>query len=131
MSRNNSTEKRLIAKTKITMKKIIFAFAFASVFWSCKTAGTSAAESIKKEISVSINLIDIKDDKVMVTVNAPSISVDEITYHIPKTVPGTYSEDNYGRYIDDLKAYDTNLHNLCIEEVAYLSSSHHTTVQTH
>jgi hypothetical protein len=28
---------------------------------------------------------------------------DEITYHIPKTVPGTYSEDNYGRYIEDLK----------------------------
>jgi predicted metalloprotease with PDZ domain len=23
-----------------------------------------------------------------------------------KTVPGTYSEDNYGRYIEDLKAYD-------------------------
>jgi predicted metalloprotease with PDZ domain len=89
------------------MKKIIFAFAFASVLWSCKTAGTSAASSIKKEISVSINLNDIKDDKVMVTVNAPSISVDEITYQIPKTVPGTYSEDNYGRYIDDLKAYDT------------------------
>jgi hypothetical protein len=22
---------------------------------------------------------------------------------IPKTVPGTYSEDNYGRYIEDLK----------------------------
>ena len=88
------------------MKKIIFAFALASVFWSCKTAGTSAA-SIKKEVSVSINLTDIKDDKVMVTVNTPSISVDEITYHIPKTVPGTYSEDNYGRYIDDLKAYDS------------------------
>jgi predicted metalloprotease with PDZ domain len=47
-----------------------------------------------------------KDDKVMVTVNAPSITTDEITYHIPKTVPGTYSEDNYGRYIEDLKAYD-------------------------
>jgi hypothetical protein len=39
----------------------------------------------------------------MVTVNAPSITTDEITYHIPKTVPGTYSEDNYGRYIEDLK----------------------------
>jgi predicted metalloprotease with PDZ domain len=89
------------------MKKIIFAFAFASVLWSCKTASTSVSSSIKKDVSVSINLNDIKDDKVMVTVNAPSISEDEITYHIPKTVPGTYSEDNYGRYIDDLKAYDT------------------------
>jgi predicted metalloprotease with PDZ domain len=31
---------------------------------------------------------------------------DGCTYHISKTVPGTYSEDNYGRYIEDLKAYD-------------------------
>jgi hypothetical protein len=41
----------------------------------------------------------------MVTVNAPSITTDEITYHIPKTVPEP-TEDNYGRYIEDLKAYD-------------------------
>jgi predicted metalloprotease with PDZ domain len=89
------------------MKKIIFAFAFASVLWSCKTAGTSATTTKKEQIEVAINLNEINNDKVMVTVNAPSISTDEITYHIPKTVPGTYSEDNYGRYIDDLKAYDS------------------------
>jgi hypothetical protein len=33
----------------------------------------------------------------------PSISTDEITLLHSKTVPGTYSEDNYGEYIDDLK----------------------------
>jgi predicted metalloprotease with PDZ domain len=60
----------------------------------------------KQQIQVAINLNEIKNDQVLVTVNAPSITTDEITYHIPKTVPGTYSEDNYGRYIDDLKAYD-------------------------
>jgi hypothetical protein len=42
---------------------------------------------------------------VLVTVQAPKIGTDKsfITF---KTVPGTYSEDNYGRFIDDLKAYD-------------------------
>lgn len=89
------------------MKRILFSLAFASVLWSCKTASTAIATTSKQEVQVAINLNDIKNDKVMVTVNAPSISTDEITYHIPKTVPGTYSEDNYGRYIDDLKAYDT------------------------
>lgn len=87
------------------MKKIVFALAFASVLWSCKTASSSTT-SKKEQIQVAIDLNAIKDDKVMVTVDAPSISTDEITYHIPKTVPGTYSEDNYGKYIDDLKAYD-------------------------
>jgi predicted metalloprotease with PDZ domain len=88
------------------MKKIIFAFAFASILWGCKTTSSSIASSPKEEIQVSINLNEIKDDKVLVTVLTPRIKTDEITYHIPKTVPGTYSEDNFGRYIDDLKAFD-------------------------
>ena len=99
------------------MKKIIFVFAFASVLWSCKTASTPVSSSTKKEVSVNINLVDIKDDKVMVTVNAPSISEDEIMYQIPKTVPGTYSEDNYGRYIDDLKAYDKKGNLLTVKKI--------------
>lgn len=87
------------------MKKIIFAFAFASIFWSCKTT-SSATVATKEEVQVSINLNEVKDDKVLVTVTPPKINFDEITYSIPKIVPGTYSEDNYGKYIDDLKAYD-------------------------
>ncbi|HQK39645.1 MAG TPA: peptidase M61, partial [Flavobacterium alvei] len=88
------------------MKKIIFAFAFATVLWSCKTASTASATSNKEEIQVNINLNEIKNDKVLVTVKSPKIKTDEVTYHIPKTVPGTYSEDNYGKHIDDLKAFD-------------------------
>lgn len=88
------------------MKKIIFAFAFASVLWGCKTTSSTVATSMKEEVQVNINLIGIKDDKVLVTVKSPKIKTDEITYHIPKTVPGTYSEDNFGKYIDDLKAFD-------------------------
>lgn len=88
------------------MKKILFAFAFITVLWSCKTASTSAITKKEELVQVNINLNEIIEDRVMVTVNPPSILAEEITYHIPKTVPGTYSEDNYGRYIDDLKAYD-------------------------
>ncbi len=88
------------------MKKIIFAFAFATVLWSCKTASSTIASSIKEEVQVNINLNEIKDDKVLVSVKSPKIHTDEIMYHIPKIVPGTYSDDDYGKYIDDFKAYD-------------------------
>jgi len=88
------------------MKKILFAFAFATILWSCKTASSSTSTSVKEDILVNINLNDIANDKVLVTVKSPKVKTDEITYHIPKMVPGTYSQDNYGRYIDDLKAYD-------------------------
>ena len=88
------------------MKKIIYAFACATVLWSCKTASSSTNASIKEVIQVNINLNEIKDDKVLVTIITPKIKTDEVIYYIPKTVPGTYSEDNYGRYIEDVKAFD-------------------------
>jgi predicted metalloprotease with PDZ domain len=90
------------------MKKIFLAFTFATVLWSCKTASTatSVASTSKKQIQVNINLTDIKNDKVMVSVQAPKILHDTVTFRLPKMVPGTYSNDNYGRYIDDLKAFD-------------------------
>jgi predicted metalloprotease with PDZ domain len=87
------------------MKRFFYTLALVPFFWSCKPVSSSLSNT-KQEVRVAINLNDIKDDKVLVTVQVPTIITDEITYHIPKTVPGTYSEDNYGRFIDDLKAYD-------------------------
>ena len=59
------------------MKRIIFALAFASVLWSCKT-GTSAVTAVAKEqVEVAINLNDIKEDKVMVTITSPKITTEE------------------------------------------------------
>lgn len=86
------------------MRKLLFAFAFTSLLWSCKTINNNKSKTAI--IQASINLNEVKNDQVLVTVNAPKINSNEISYHIPKTVPGTYSEDNYGKYIEDLKAYD-------------------------
>ncbi|TRX34882.1 peptidase M61 [Flavobacterium sp. ZT3R18] len=90
------------------MKKLLFTFAFSSLFWAGKASTTSTSVDPKKEkIEVTINLNDVKDDQVLVTVKAPKIKTNEITYSLPKTVPGTYSIDDYGKYIADFKAYDS------------------------
>lgn len=89
------------------MNRIIFSLAFASVLWSCKTASSSVATSTKQQVEVTINLNDVKEDRVLVTVASPKINSNEVMYSIPKIIPGTYSVDDYGKYIDDLKAYDT------------------------
>ena len=100
------------------MKKIFLAFVFAPVLWSCKTAitPTSFSSKLKEKIEVDINLNNIKNDKVFVRLNAPSILTDTITFRFPKMVPGTYSNDNYGRYIDDLKAYDSKGNSLVVKK---------------
>ena len=58
------------------------------------------------EIKVNINLNEIIEDKLLVTIYPPKLSSKEIIYYIPKIVPGTYSEDDYGRFIEDFKAFD-------------------------
>ncbi|CAD0009166.1 M61 family metallopeptidase [Flavobacterium chungangense] len=96
------------------MKKIICTLALAVTLWSCKT-GTSGAT--QKNVAVNINLTDIKDDKVLVTVTAPEIKTNEVIYSIPKTVPGTYSTDNYGKYSDGFKAFDAKGNALSVKRI--------------
>jgi predicted metalloprotease with PDZ domain len=98
------------------MKKIIYTLALAVTLWSCKTASTSGAAK-SNTVDVNINLTDIKDDKVLVTVIPPAIKTDEIIYSIPKTVPGTYSTDNYGKYSDGFKAFDAKGNELTVKRI--------------
>ncbi|MDN3676786.1 peptidase M61 [Flavobacterium paronense] len=58
------------------------------------------------QVNAVIDLNSVKDDKVSVTITPPKFTTSEIVFHIPKTVPGTYSTDNYGKLIDDFKAFD-------------------------
>ena len=62
------------------MKKIIYTLAFASVLLSCKTAQTSST-TVNPEVNVSIDLNDIKEDKVMVTILPSPSNLNEITFN--------------------------------------------------
>ena len=84
------------------MKKMIGTLALALSMVSFTFAQKSG------EVKVDIDLNNIKDDKVLVTVMPDAIKENTTTYYIPKTVPGTYSDDNYGQFIEDVKAFDKN-----------------------
>ncbi len=56
----------------------------------------------------TLDLIRVQNDKIQVTLQTPTITPSETIYNIPKIVPGTYSVDNFGRYLSDFKAYDKN-----------------------
>ena len=60
----------------------------------------------KNAYQYSINLNNVQNDKLEVILTTPKISQKEIVYNIPKTVPGTYSNDDYGRYVSSFKAVD-------------------------
>lgn len=86
------------------MKKIILsALAVLSLL---NFNAVAQKKSPAQEVKVAIDLNQVKDDKVMVTITPPTFTTTDIVFHIPKTVPGTYSSDNYGKLVVDLKAFD-------------------------
>jgi len=85
------------------MKKIVLSLSLVSFLISCTTQKVA---STKNDVAVLIDLVNVKDDKVTVTVTAPTFTTETTTFHFPKTVPGTYSEDDYGRFIENVKALD-------------------------
>ena len=97
------------------MKKIILSLAMVSFLWSCTS--TQNATSTKNEVDVTIDLVNVKDDKVMVTIATPTFTTETTTFHIPKTVPGTYSEDDYGRFVENVKAFDAKGNALKIAKI--------------
>ncbi len=89
------------------MKKVLITLSCAVFLMSCKTSNvTTATNATKNNVAVSIDLVNITDDKVKVTITNPTITTETTSFNIPKIVPGTYSEDNYGRYVDNVKAFD-------------------------
>lgn len=99
------------------MKKIIFSLAFIQLFVSCKTTSALVNSVNKEDFNVTVNLNIVKDDKVEVIVTPPKIISEEIVYHLPKIIPGTYSIDNYGKYIDDFSALDSNGKSLIVTKL--------------
>jgi len=91
------------------MKKLpVFVFTLITV---CAAAQKNAGYTF------TLDLVNVKDDKVQVQMTAPVINQDEIVYYIPKIVPGTYSEDDFGRFVEGFTALDKKGNRLDVEKI--------------
>lgn len=57
-------------------------------------------------VETSINLTDVKEDKLPVIINPGRFVAETVTYNLPRVVQGTYSVGDFGKYVDDFKAFD-------------------------
>ncbi len=55
---------------------------------------------------VEIDLQKVKKDRVKVIVQLPEAEGKEIIYTIPAVIPGTYAQEDFGRFIEKVKAYN-------------------------
>lgn len=65
----------------------------------------SISIAAQTRVDISVDLINVADDMVQVRVTPQGISTAPFTYVMPRSVPGTYSRDDYGRFIMDAKAF--------------------------
>ena len=89
------------------MRKVAIVFVLGMIMCGCGLTKILVTAD-KTPILVNIDLVNVKEDKVMVSINPGAFTTDIVSFYIPKTVPGTYSTDDYGKYIDDFKAFDYN-----------------------
>lgn len=79
----------------------------------------SAFPQSKKEnaYQYTIDLTKVVNDRVYVELTAPAITSAEITFYLPKIVPGTYAIADYGRYVADITAVDKKGNKLTVEKI--------------
>lgn len=87
------------------MRKTYLIIVFALILNAC--GASKGLSSIKNSPIIStIDLVNVIDDRVLVELNPGAFTSETVVFRIPKTVPGTYSTDNYGKYIEDFSAID-------------------------
>ena len=68
--------------------------------------------------SINIDLTKASDDRLPVEITVPDIAEETIEYHMPKVVPGTYSISDFGRFVDEFKAFDADGNQLEMENIS-------------
>lgn len=94
-----------IFNSNFYMKKIYLWIIICGLLYGCG-ANKSLITVDKTPIIASLDLINVNEDRVKVEINPGAFISDIITFKIPKTVPGTYSTDDYGKYVEGLMAID-------------------------
>ena len=74
---------------------------FSAIFFSF-----AAAVSGQDNYQYTVDLTNVQDDKLTVDLVCPKINAAQTTFYLPRIVPGTYMNSNYGKYVHDLKAMD-------------------------
>jgi predicted metalloprotease with PDZ domain len=97
------------------MKKLLVMICI--IYFSGGNAQTSTDDKAV-QLTYKVNLINYEDDVFHVTVDVDGLSAENNIYNLPATVPGTYSNLNFGRFVKSFKAYDKDGNELQTEKIS-------------
>lgn len=89
------------------IRQVIFLYSFLGIFFlATRTAGQEKRTSEQALISVNVDLVNVANDQVHVEIIPPQLGFDTVIYHFARIIPGTYAIADYGRFIENIHAYD-------------------------
>jgi predicted metalloprotease with PDZ domain len=81
------------------------------------TPALVSGQGKKDSYVYTVDLTKVVNDRVYVELSPPAIKTSEVTFYLPKIVPGTYSIADYGRYVQELTAVDKKGKKLPVEKI--------------
>lgn len=69
--------------------------------------GFSSLGKKSDTISYKIDLENVKNDKIKVIIELPKLNQKDLSFHLPRVVPGTYRVHNYGSCLSSLVCFDS------------------------
>jgi len=94
-----------------------FKMTFKHKFLSLLALTSSLIGYSQDKIQVALDLNKVTNDQVTVSVKVPLTKNPTLLYRLPKIIPGTYSEDDYGKYIEQFKALDSKGNLLSVSKI--------------
>lgn len=89
--------------------RVCFIF-FATLF-------SSSVFAQSKGYEFTVDLTHVVDDKVKVELTPPDLKENEITFFLPKIIPGTYAVQDYGRFVSRFEVKDKRGNSLPFEKI--------------
>ena len=90
------------------MKNKLILIIFSLVLVGCVSNKKPNTLTTNTSIKVLIDLTKVVDDKLLIIINPDKITTEVLTYRLPKIIQGTYAVSNFGRFVEDFKAFDYN-----------------------
>ncbi|WP_147405024.1 peptidase M61 [Aquimarina sp. AD10] len=84
---------------------LVLAISISNAVASCKPSISTVIPK-KPTVMATLDLFNVIEDKVKVEIKVTNLDSDTISYYLPKIVPGTYQNNNYGKYVEDFQALD-------------------------
>ncbi len=89
-------------------KHILNTIVAGALLVGCSSTKTGSKSDLANQnpIKTSLDLTKVNNDKLPVVINPGRFTTEKVIYRLPKVVQGTYSVSDFGKFVDDFKAFD-------------------------